>query len=123
MSDKPFQIKVEDREALALVETIGERVASGFGEEFGVALEAGRRYAVSISPVVTGSYAGAHRVAVDAEQAELGIDLLARNVVTGTPVIDYAGAVEERHHVYGRVLNDVERYATDAVELALRELL
>ncbi len=67
-------------------------------------LEAGGRslvrFAASISPVVTGSYAGAHRATVDGKTLTLSIDPMARN--KSVPVTRYAGAVEERHQVYAR---------------------
>jgi len=117
------EIKVDDAAALVLIEKIAKRVAAGFGEEFGEALEGGRRTAVSLSPVVTGSYAGSHRITVDADRAGLGINPDARNTATGTPVTDYAGAVEDRHHVYERVLREVPRLVTRAAELSLRQIV
>lgn len=86
---------------------------------FGLQLE---RYASSISPVVTGSYAGAHRATVDGKTLELSIDPGARNSVSGVPVIRYAGPVEERHQVYARTGEYALRMAVDVLENVIKEL-
>lgn len=89
-------------EAQAYLANISEEVkddASWRGPmgKFGEAL---RRYAVSISPIVTGSYANAHTVSVSGKGVGLFISPVARNTKTGALVSRYAGAVEGRHRVY-----------------------
>lgn len=122
MSDE-FDIKVEGLDdAVDYIQGIARRVAAGFGEEFGEALEEGRRIAVGASPIVTGSYADSHRVAIDSDLAKLGIDPMARNSASGILVSDYAGAVEKRHHVYARVEQAIPRMATFAVGLSMRQI-
>lgn len=69
------------------------------------------RFAMSISPVITGSYAGAHRAAVSGQQLQVYIDPSARNSRSGVPVTGYAGSVERRHNVYGRVGREAGRFA------------
>lgn len=85
--------------------------------ELGEILEKARRYAVSISPVITGSYAGAHRVVVGDMQAALSIDPSARNLATGMLVTRYAGAVERRHQVYSRTAGHTMRLAVRGAEI------
>lgn len=80
------------------------------------------RYAVSISPVVTGSYAGSHRATFQGKTATISIDPTARNSETGQPVIRYAGSVEARHRVYGQVWAEANRLAVSTVEDLGKEL-
>ena len=89
-------------EAQAWLDAMSERAASAaeWTKTLDAIGEASRRVAVSISPVVTGSYAGSHRVVASGMTVELSINPLARN--GKTPVTAYAGAVERRHQVYGR---------------------
>jgi len=61
------------------------------------------RYAVSISPVVTGAYQRAHEVVVGDKTLALRINPQARNPVSGADVVSYAGGVEARHAVYEQV--------------------
>ncbi len=58
------------------------------------------RYAASVSPIVTGSYANAHRAMVAGTGVTLFISPVARNTATGTLVSRYAMVVEGRHQVY-----------------------
>lgn len=74
-------------------------------------MEEVRRFAVSISPVATGAYRKAHRMAVDGKMVRMFIDPSARNAVSGASVTDYAGAVEARHRVYGRAAEQLNRLA------------
>ena len=77
-----------------------------------------QRFAVSISPVVTGSYRGAHKVFSESKQAILTIDSSAFNPISRRRVIDYAGVVEERHNIYGQTFNQMsERAAIRGVEI------
>ena len=69
---------------------------------FSETMERLQRYAVSISPFGTGAYRGAHRLAIERSKATLSIDPTARNPVSGELVTRYAGAIEDRHEVYGR---------------------
>lgn len=80
------------------------------------------RYAVSVSPIVTGSYAGAHRLSMEGKTATISIDPTARNTKTGMPVTRYAGAVEARHQVYGRTGEEANRLAVTATEDLAKEL-
>ena len=86
-------------------------------------LEQGRRFAWSISPVVTGSYRAAHKVMTSGRTAVLGIDPAARNVRTGVPVERYAAAVEQRHQVYGRTAAYIEAAASSAAEQLVEEMI
>jgi len=86
-------------------------------------LEEARRFAASISPVVTGSYRAAHRVVVGNMRATLSIDPAARNSATGTPVSRYAANVEERHGVYARTFAYTERLAVRGAEAIGRNLV
>lgn len=67
------------------------------------------RYAVSISPVVTGAYQRAHHVTYRRRQA------VVRNV------IDYAGVVEARHQVYQRTFTDAGERAAVVGAQVVRE--
>lgn len=62
--------------------------------------EVSRRYAVSISPVITGSYRDAHKVFSRNRGAVLTIDPRATN--GDVSVTRYAANVEEIHKVYSR---------------------
>lgn len=71
------------------------------------AAEEFRRYAMSISPVVTGAYRGSHVIVQQRMGAVMTIDSGAVNPISGTPVTQYAGPVEDRHHVYQRTFDQV----------------
>jgi len=86
------------------------------------AMEGLQRFAVGISPVVTGSYAGSHRVSVSGETVKLSVDPTARNTKTGQLVQRYAGAVEERHQVYTRTWAEAEQAADAALEDMAKDL-
>lgn len=62
----------------------------------------GYEHARAISPVVTGSYKDAHLISIGDKNVSLSISPAARNIASGVPVTDYAGAVERRHQVYSR---------------------
>jgi len=79
-----------------------------------------RRFAASVSPVITGSYRDSHRAVVDRKIMTLSIDPAARNTATGTPVTRYAGAVEQRHHVYAGTFFRAIRLAVTVLEDLLR---
>jgi len=85
-------------------------------------METLQRYATDISPVVTGSYAGSHRLFENGREITLAIDPTARNVKTGTQVQRYAGAVEERHQVYARVGERAEQVAEQVLDNLAEEL-
>lgn len=75
--------------------------AEGFMDEYLAKLARyARRFAVSISPVVTGSYRDAHEVFFRGGTAILRIDPRATN--RGQPVERYAANVEDIHKVYFR---------------------
>jgi hypothetical protein len=80
------------------------------------------RNAVSISPVVTGSYAGAHRITVGDKVVTLEIDPQSRNFISGGLVTDYAGAVERRHSVYSRTADVMYRLAADVENVLAEEM-
>jgi len=86
-----------------------------WGRELVDILGEARRYAASISPVITGSYRDAHRVVVGTMGAELSIDPVARNTSTGIRVTRYAAPVEDRHYVYARTNAFVDRLSIDAI--------
>lgn len=92
------------QEAIAYMEGVGRRAASDvtYQPTLMEIARKGLRYASSISPVVTGSYRGAHRVTGSGKKAMLSIDPMARNRKSGTLVTRYASAVEYYHQVYGR---------------------
>lgn len=90
---------------------------------FGDAMSSLHRFAVSISPVVTGAYQGSHRLVVSRMTATLSIDPAARNPVSGESVERYAAAVEERHNVYGRTAAEAERMADKIAKDILREVV
>lgn len=75
-----------------------------------------KRFAVSISPVVTGSYAGAHRLTTGGTTSELFIDPSARNTATGELVSRYAAKVEERHGVYKQTYTYTQRIAAQGID-------
>lgn len=81
-----------------------------------------QRFAAEISPVVTGSYAGSHRLAVEGRVVELSIDPAARNISTGGLVARYAHPVEERHQVYGQVWARTGGAAERALEVLAKDL-
>jgi len=85
-------------------------------------MEGLQRFAVSISPVVTGSYAGSHRLSVSGREVKLSIDPTARNTVSDVLVWRYAGAVEERHQVYARTDAQAERLAARVLEDLAKEM-
>jgi hypothetical protein len=81
------------------------------------------RCAVSISPVVTGAYRGAHTIVQEGDKAILTIDQRAINPQSGVPVTRYAAAVEARHQVYGRTASEAGmRAATEGAEELVRRL-
>ena len=80
------------------------------------------RYATSISPVITGSYAGSHRSTVIFKGVELSIDPSARNIISRTRVIDYADSVENRHSVYARTFGQLPRLAVAAEDVIFEEM-
>lgn len=102
-----------------VTKNLGDEEAWGLGE----ILEEARRFAASISPVVTGSYRAAHRVVVGQMQATLSIDPAARNSATGIPVSRYAASVEERHRVYARTAMHTRRLAVRGAEAIGENLL
>lgn len=118
-------IRVEGRnEALAYFSALRAKIVSdatwrGPLERFGGRI---RRYAASISPVITGSYQASHREAVSGKSVSLSISLAARNTATGTLVTRYAGPVEERHHVYARTWVEMTRLAVTILEDVARRL-
>lgn len=86
-------------------------------EEMDDALE----HARLISPVVTGSYQGSHRVAISGLQATLSIDPTARNVKSNVLVARYAPSVETRHRVYARTAAYLDQISgKGAADLARR---
>ena len=87
------------------------------------AAEVLRRYAASISPVITGSYQGAHAVFPRGMGAVMTIDPAARNTRSGAPVTSYAGFVEERHDVYGRTAQEMSRAGVAGVEVLQRRFV
>ena len=86
------------------------------------AMEDLQRFVVGISPVVTGSYAGSHRLSVSGREVKLSIDPSSRNIKTGQLVQRYAGAVEERHQVYAQGWEEAERLARRALEDLAEEM-
>lgn len=89
----------------------------------GVAAEEFRRYAMNISPVITGAYRGSHVIIQDRMAAAVAIDEGAINPVSGEGVTRYAGAVEDRHHVYQRTFDQMARLAGVAgIEVILERL-
>lgn len=106
---------------LARLERLGIRVsrADVWRGVLGGTVRSLQRFAVDISPVVTGSYQSSHQTVVRGMTATLSIDPTARNVVTGDLVTSYAGSVEERHQVYKRTVEEIPR----AVGESLRDLL
>lgn len=110
-------IEVEGLDELKeFLDSLIERLSSGraWGESLGRLLKIGKRHAVSISPVVSGSYRDAHRVVVGDSQAELSIDPSARNV--GVKVERYAASVEKRHKVYDRTHEELLRHLEGLAE-------
>lgn len=97
-------------ELRAYLDRLRERVLST-GPFLAKIMRRARRYAASISPVVTGSYRRAHRVTSGDMWAELSIDPCARNTRTGVSVSRYAGPVEARHGVYDRTKSYAQRLA------------
>lgn len=91
-------------------------VTQGAAEEF-------RRFAMDISPVITGAYRGSHIIVHHRMAAIMTIDPAALNPVTGTPVTRYAAAVEERHHIYQRTFdNAAERAGVEGARLVTETL-
>lgn len=78
------------------------------------------RYVISISPVVTGAYRSAHTIIQERMGATVAVDPKVRNPRTGTPVIRYAAAVEEKHHIYERAYTESRAAVTGAEELMER---
>lgn len=100
---------------------ISKLTSSTFWAQLGNILEKARRYAASISPVVTGSYRGSHRVVIGAMSATLSIDPTARN---GDMLVSrYAGSVEQRHQVYARTFAYSQRLAVEGAEVIGGELI
>ena len=100
-----------DLARLVSSDKLWEPVTTGAAEEL-------RRYAVSISPVVTGAYRDSHHVSFRGMQAMMTIDPGATN--RGVPVVDYAGAVEARHQIYERTFAHAgERSAVVGAEALL----
>lgn len=79
-----------------------------------------RRYAATISPVITGSYRDSHRAVVDGKVMTLSIDPAARNTATDVLVTRYAGSVERKHQVYGSAFVKAVRMAVTMAEDLLR---
>ncbi len=80
------------------------------------AAEVLHRYAVSISPVVTGTYRDAHTIFQGKMRSVVAID-------PGSPAMRYAVYVEERHHVYERTyLEAGPRSAVVGAERLVEEL-
>lgn len=85
-----------------------------------IAAEELRRYAVSISPVVTGAYQRAHVVIPQQGMvAVMTIDPRAVNPTSGVAVTQYAGPVEGHHHIYQRTF---DRAAGRAGELGVKAI-
>lgn len=76
-------------------------------------MEKGRRYAVSISPVITGAYADSHEVVQNDMGATIRVNPDARNPTSGERVTRYAGIVERRHTVYARTADHVRHLVQD----------
>lgn len=112
-------------EAIALLEGWADQLQSdelwqpatlASAEEF-------RRFAMSISPVVTGAYRGSHIIIQQRMGAVMTIDSGAVNPITGTPVTRYAGPVEARHHVYQRTFDQMAgRAAVAGAEVIMERL-
>lgn len=64
------------------------------------------RFAVSVSPVITGAYRSAHIIVRTRMGAMLTINPRTHNPRTGVPVIRYAAKVEEKHHIYERAYRE-----------------
>lgn len=120
------QIEIEGEiKAGAMLDRIKRRAASDAVWQAGLApgMEEIKRFAMSVSPVLTGSYRASHRVAMAGKTATLSIDSLARNVKSGVPVTRYAMAVEEQHEVYAQTADVARRMAPRIAENVKREIL
>lgn len=82
-----------------------------------------QRFAHSISPVVTGSYASSHRATITEKMVEISIDPSARNTVSRVLVTSYAGPVEDRHRVYARIGDEATRLLPGVVEEIVKEII
>lgn len=104
-----------DQRVLDLLEMIIKKASSSrhWQRKLIEVMEVGRRYAVSISPRATGSYAGAHRSAVVNMGASIFVNPDATNIATGQRVIRYAAAIEKRDRVYERTRDHVRRLVSD----------
>jgi len=112
-----------DKEAIKALEEIARKADSSAWDNPLRGIGTGAtRYAASISPVVTGSYKGAHRFAVNGKELTLFIDPSAKNGRTGVAVTSYAGDVERRHSVYGQVSAQIGRLAAQWPDEMAREL-
>ena len=113
------------QEALDYLAKVRKRAASvAFYQPFlRKVIGQGVSYARAISPVITGSYRGAHRDAVAGLTATLDIDPTARNTVSNCFVTRYAGAVEERHQVYGRTAVYLEKISEQSLAELSRRLV
>lgn len=69
------------------------------------------RFAVSISPEITGAYKAAHRVSVGNARAQL------------SNAIRYAGDVESRHGVYERTYEEAKDVGKEVTKEILEEIL
>lgn len=72
-----------------------------------------QRFAMSISPVDTGSYQASHRFAVSSKALALYVDPAARNTRAGQLVTRYAGPVEEMYNVYGQTSQEAQRVSDE----------
>ena len=118
-------IRVEGaEEVLQVIQRLGKALDSSkfWRSAFGPLLKMGKRFAIAGSPVDTGSYAEAHRVAIKGKVGEMFIDPFARNTVSGARVIDYAPFVEMRENVYGQTFGQVNRLAVRAVMKEIRNV-
>lgn len=82
-----------------------------------------KRYAEDISPVVTGAYKAAHIIVPVEGGAAVTIRPGAINPVSGVRVVEYAGPVEDAHHVYRRAFDHVSGRAGVAGVEAIMEIL
>lgn len=82
-------------------------------EFYQVDLKAPLRYAMSISPVLTGAYRDSHRIAVKGKRSSLFVDPNARS--GRGYVSQYAGVIEGRLGVYAKTAKEVDRLAVDVM--------
>lgn len=121
-----IEIRMEGfEETQEYLDGVIERLSSDefWDEKLGSLIKGAQRYAISISPVVTGSYRDAHRTVVGNMEALLEIDPAARNSRTGIQVSRYAADVEDRHQVYGRTAIHTDQLVAKALPDIGEELI